>query len=101
LADFVQKSAVTDDVIQRIHLGDGVLSRDPDGIAVWRTSPFSFYRTAASRHERSFHNHALRELLEAALRDFYEAPRRSSPDSVRLRFAGSNLGLATTETGIR
>jgi hypothetical protein len=39
----LQKSAVTDDVIQRIHLGDGVLSRDPDaryaiplgGIAVW------------------------------------------------------------------
>jgi hypothetical protein len=26
----LQKSAVTDDVIQRIHLGDGVLSRDPD-----------------------------------------------------------------------
>jgi hypothetical protein len=28
----------------------------------------------ALRHERSFHNHALRELLEPALRDFYEAP---------------------------
>jgi hypothetical protein len=26
----LQKSAVTDDVIQRIHLGDGVLYRDPD-----------------------------------------------------------------------
>jgi hypothetical protein len=26
------------------------------------------------RHERSFHNHALCELLEPALRDFYEAP---------------------------
>ena len=28
----------------------------------------------ALRHERSFHNHALPELLEPALRDFYEAP---------------------------
>jgi hypothetical protein len=26
----LQKSAVTDDVVQRIHLDDGVLSRDPD-----------------------------------------------------------------------
>jgi hypothetical protein len=31
-------------------------------------------RTSALRHERSFHNHALRELLEPALRDFHEAP---------------------------
>ena len=31
-------------------------------------------RMSASRHERSFHNRALRELLEPALRDFYEAP---------------------------
>jgi hypothetical protein len=47
----LQKSAVTDDVVQRIHLDDGVLSRDPEAryaipdIAVWRTSPF--YRTTA------------------------------------------------------
>jgi hypothetical protein len=60
----LQKSAVTDDVIQRIHLGVGVLSREPDaryaipsgGIAVWRTSPFSFYRTAGLRQKRPFPN---------------------------------------------
>jgi hypothetical protein len=51
----LQKSAVTDDVVQRIHLDDGVLSRDPDAryaipdIAVWRTSPF--YRTTALRQK--------------------------------------------------
>jgi hypothetical protein len=54
----LQKSAVTDDVVQRIHLDDGVLSRDPDAryaipdIAVWRTSPF--YRTTALRQKRPF-----------------------------------------------
>jgi hypothetical protein len=54
----LQKSAVTDDVVQRIHLDDGVLSRDPDAryaipdIAVWRTSPF--YRTTALRQQQPF-----------------------------------------------
>jgi hypothetical protein len=31
-------------------------------------------RTAVFPSERSSNNHALRELLEPALRDFYEAP---------------------------
>jgi hypothetical protein len=31
-------------------------------------------QTSVFRYERSLHNHALRELLEPALRDFYEAP---------------------------
>jgi hypothetical protein len=72
-----------------------------------RVSPFVsafgrqlFGETSASRHERSFHNRALSEPLEPALRDFYGAPGLLAR-FLRLGFAGSNRGLTTTETDIR
>ena len=55
----LQKLAVTDDAIQRIHLGVGVLSRDPDARYAFSRG-IAVYRTAASRQKRPFHNRALR-----------------------------------------
>jgi hypothetical protein len=54
---------------------------------------------AALRHERSFHNHALRRQLEPALRDFYEAP--GAPRQIPFGSDSRVQIVATTETEIR